>query len=84
MTSRPEDRLRWLKRYWQGLLIAAAVSYGQLQDSDFTDVRAAQRHPYVWMMPDEPLGMSPLEMIGDQILTEPYEIASFERDRVWN
>lgn len=62
-----------LRRYWQGLLIAAAVSYGQLQDMPFTDVRAAQKHPYVWMMPDEPAGWSPLERIGDSILTAPLE-----------
>lgn len=84
MIPTPEDRFGWLKRYWQGLLIAAAVSYGQLQDIDFTDVRAAQRHPYVWMIPDEPSGMSPLEVIGNQVLTVPYELVTSERDRVWN
>ena len=79
MTSARFGRLR---RYWQGLLIAAAVSYGQLQDTDFTDVRAAQRHPYVWMLPDEPMGMSPLEIVGNHVLTVPLELSN--TDRLWN
>lgn len=60
-----------LRRYWQGLVIAAAVSYGQLQDTSFTDVRAAQKHPYVWMIRDEAPGWSPLERVGNRILTTP-------------
>lgn len=70
-----------MRRYWQGLVIAAAVSYGQLQDSTFTDVRAAQKHPYVWLMPDGPAGWNPLERIGDRILTTPLEA---ERSRQLN
>jgi hypothetical protein len=77
-----DDRFGWLRRYWQGLLIAAAVSYGQLQDTDFTDVRAAQGHPFVWMLPDEPTGMSPLEIVDGQILTIPFELSTTER--IWN
>lgn len=78
----PDQRFGWLRRYWQGLLIAAAVSYGQLQDTDFTDVRAAQRHPYVWMLPDEPAGMSPLELVNGHVLTLPLELSS--HDHLWN
>ncbi len=70
-----------LRKYWQGLIIAAAVSYGQLQDSSWTDVRAAQKHPFVYMLPDEPAGWSPLERVGDTVLTTPLE-ASRQRD--WN
>lgn len=77
----PVGRFTWIRRYWQGLVIAAAVSYGQLHDTDFTDVRAAQRHPYVWMLPDEPAGMDPLEVVGDHILTMPLEVST---DRLWN
>ncbi|HEV2073307.1 MAG TPA: hypothetical protein VGR29_06640 [Thermomicrobiales bacterium] len=76
-----QDRFRWLRRYWQGLLIAAAVSYGQLHDTGGTDVRAAQRHPYVWMLPDGPAQPSPLETVGQYILTMPFDP---EAERVWN
>lgn len=62
-----------IRRYWQGLLIAAAVSYGQLQDVGWTDVRAAQKHPYVWLLPDEPQGFRPGELVGDHVLTVPLE-----------
>lgn len=64
----------WLRRYWQGLVIAAAVSYGQLQDSPDTDAVAAQRHPYVWMLPDRPAGLHPGEVVGRNVLTVPLEI----------
>lgn len=77
----PEGRFAWLRYYWQSLIIAAAVSYGQLRDDGITDVRAAQRHPYVWMLPDEPAGMSPLETVGNQILTEPLDLTTH---RIWN
>jgi hypothetical protein len=76
-----QERFRWLRRYWQGLLIAAAVSYGQLHDTGGTDVRAAQRHPYVWMLPDEPAQPSPLETVGQYVLTMPFD---FETERIWN
>ena len=64
----------WLRRYWQGLIIAAAVSYGQLQDSPDTDAVAAQRHPYVWMLPDRPSGLHPGEVVGRSVLTVPLEL----------
>lgn len=80
MTDRGQ-RFAWVRRYWQGLLLAAAVSYNQLQDTGMTDVRAAQRHPYVWMLPDEPSGVHPLEIVGNRVLTEPLEVTS---DRLWN
>jgi hypothetical protein len=64
----------WLRRYWQGLIIAAAVSYGQLQDSPGTDVVAAQRHPYVWMLPERPAGLHPGEVVGRSVLTVPLEL----------
>lgn len=64
----------WLRRYWQGLIIAAAVSYGQLQDSAETDAVAAQRHPYVWMLPDPPAGFHRGEVVGRNVLTVPLEI----------
>lgn len=64
----------WLRRYWQGLIIAAAVSYGQLQDTPETDVLAAQRHPYVWMLPDRPEGLHPGEVVGRSVLTVPLEL----------
>jgi hypothetical protein len=64
----------WMRRYWQGLLIAAAVSYGQLQDSAETDVLAAQKHPYVWMLPDVPRGLHPGEVVGQSVLTLPLDI----------
>lgn len=80
MTDRGR-RFGWMRRYWQGLLLAAAVSYNQLQDSGMTDVRAAQRHPYVWMLPDEPTSMSPLELIGNRVLTEPLDL---ETERLWS
>lgn len=63
----------WLRRYWQGLLIAAAVSYGQLQATTDTDAVAAQRHPYVWMLPDRPAGLHPGEVVGPNVLTVPLE-----------
>lgn len=78
--NRP-DTSGWFRRYWQGLLIAAAVSYAQLHDSGSTDVRAAQRHPYVWMLPDEPAGMDPREMIGRHVLTVPLDL---ESEQNWN
>lgn len=64
----------WFRRYWQGLIIAAAVSYGQLQDSTDTDAVAAQRHPYVWMLPDRPAGLHPMEVVGRNVLTVPLEL----------
>lgn len=70
-----------MRRYWQGLLIAAAVSYGQLDDSSWIDVRAAQSHPFVYMIPEEQGEWSPLERVGDTVLTRPLELSS---DRVWN
>lgn len=63
----------WLRRYWQGLLIAAAVSYGQLQPTVDTDAVAAQRHPYVWMLPDRPPGLHPGEVVGRNVLTMPLD-----------
>jgi hypothetical protein len=63
-----------MRRYWRGLLIAAAVSYGQLQDTGDTDVHAAQQHPYVWMLPDRPAGFHPGEIAGRSILTVPLDI----------
>jgi len=81
MGNRGEPRFGWIRRYWQGLLIAAAVSYGQLHDDGVTDVRAAQRHPYVWMLPDAPSGLSPLEIVGNRVLTEPLEAST---KRIWN
>lgn len=70
-----------MRRYWQGLVIAAAVSYGQLQDSGDTDVHAAQRHPYVWMLPDRSSFLHPGELVGRSVLTMPLDI---ERDRSLN
>jgi len=55
-------------------LIAAAVSYGQLQDTGDTDAAAAQGYPYVWMLPDEPRGLHPGEVVGHSVLTLPLEI----------
>jgi len=69
---------RWLRRYWQGLAIAAAVSYGQLQASG--EGRHAVPPPYVQMLPDPPPGFHPMERVGDSILTMPLE-ASSERSR---
>jgi hypothetical protein len=63
-----------MRRYWQGLLIAAAVSYGQLQDSGDTDVIAAQGIPYVWMLPEQPRGFHEGEVVGRRVLTMPLEI----------
>jgi hypothetical protein len=63
----------WIRRYWRGLLIAAAVSYGQLQDLGDTDVRAAQQYPYVHMLPDQPDGFHPGEIAGRSILTLPFD-----------
>jgi hypothetical protein len=54
-------------------VIAAAVSYGQLQDLGDTDVRAAQQYPYVQMLPDRPDGFHPGEIAGRSILTLPLE-----------
>lgn len=62
-----------IRRYWQGLIIAAAVSYGQLQDTGATDARAAQRHPYVWMLPDRTERLHPGEMVGRTVLTMPLD-----------
>ena len=78
MTS---ERIGWLRRYWQGLLVAAAVSYGQLHDVGSTDPRAAQRHPYVWMLPDEPAAMDPREVVGHYVLTVPFDT---DIERNWN
>jgi hypothetical protein len=64
----------WLRRYWQGLIIAAAVSYGQLQSTVDTDVVAAQRHAYVWMLPDRPAGLHPGEVVGRSVLTVPLDV----------
>ena len=64
----------WLRRYWQGLIIAAAVSYGQLQDAPDTDAFAAQRHPYVWMLPERPAGLHPGEVVGRRVPTVPLEL----------
>jgi hypothetical protein len=63
----------WMRGYWQGLVIAAAVSYGQLQDSDDFDVHAMQQYPYVWMLPDRPSGLHPGEIVGGRVLTLPLE-----------
>lgn len=79
VTPRPSSG--WFRRYWQGLLIAAAVSYGQLQDVGWTDVRAAQKHPYVWLLPDDPHGFRPGELVGDHVLTVPWEPTSGQS---WN
>jgi hypothetical protein len=76
-----QERFGWLRRYWQGLLIAAAVSYGQLHDAGGTDVGAAQRHPYVWMIPDEPAQLSPRETVGHYVLTMPFDPGD---ERIWN
>jgi hypothetical protein len=54
------------------------VSYGQLQDSTDTDVAAAQRHPYVWMLPDRPEHLHPGEVVGRSVLTLPLDL---EADR---
>jgi hypothetical protein len=64
----------WLRRYWQGLIIAAAVSYGQLQPTVDTGVVAAQRHAYVWMLPDRPPGLHPGEVVGRSVLTVPLDV----------
>lgn len=64
----------WMRRYWQGLLIAAAVSYGQLQDTGEADVVAAQGVPYVWMLPDRPEGFHPGEVVGRRVLTVPLKV----------
>lgn len=66
----------WLRQYWHGLVIAAAVSYGQLQDTGGTDVRAAQQHPYVWMLPDRPVGFHPGEVVDSRVLTMPLEVGT--------
>jgi hypothetical protein len=71
-------RFAWLRRYWQGLAIAAAVSYGQLQASG--ESRPAVAPPYVQMLPDAPPGIHPMEMVGDVVLTMPLEPSS-ERSR---
>jgi hypothetical protein len=71
---RPEadqPRLSWLRRYWQGLAIAAAVSYGQLQASGESHQAAAP--PYVQMLPDAPPGFHPMELVGGAVLTVPLE-----------
>lgn len=78
---RSPGRFGWLCRYWQGLVIAAAVSYGQLQQAGGTDARAAQRHPYVWMLPDDPSTVSPLEMVGRYALTVPIDT---DVEQSWN
>jgi hypothetical protein len=75
---RDTERPGWLRRYWQGLAIAAAVSYGQLQASG--ESRQAVSPPYVQMLPDPPAGFHPMEMVGEQILTVPL-VASSERSR---
>ncbi|HVL24948.1 MAG TPA: hypothetical protein VM450_12750 [Thermomicrobiales bacterium] len=63
----------WLRRYWQGLAIAAAVSYGQLQATGESQLSVAP--PYVQMLPDPPAGFHPMEVVGEQVLTVPLEAA---------
>lgn len=63
-----------MRRYWQGLMIAAAVSYGQLNDTGDTDVHAVQRHPYVWMLPDHSGRLHPGEIVGRNVLTIPLDV----------
>ena len=75
------DRPGRLRRYWQGLLIAAAVSYGQLHDTGGANAGPTHRHPYVWMLPDEPSGLDPLEVVGPYVLTIPVDAGI---DRTWN
>lgn len=70
-----------LRRYWQGVVLAAAVSYGQLQST--AETRAAVMPPYVQMLPDRPPGFDPLEMVGRQVLTVPLELASARPDDAW-
>jgi hypothetical protein len=71
-------RFAWLRRYWQGLAIVAAVSYGQLQTSG--ESRPPVAPPYVQMLPDAPPGFHPMEVVGDVVLTMPLEPFS-ERSR---
>jgi hypothetical protein len=64
----------WIRRYWQGALIAAAVSYSQLHEGGDTDVVAAQRIPYVWMLPERSPRFHEGEIVGHRVLTLPLEI----------
>ena len=77
----PGRRFGRLRRYWQGVVLAAAVSYGQLQSA--AETRAAVMPPYVQMLPDTPPGFDPLEMVGRQVLTVPLEVASARPDGAW-
>lgn len=72
--SRRPGRLR---RYWQGVVLAAAVSYGQLQSTGET--RGAVMPPYVQMLPEQPPGFDPLEVVGRQVLTVPLDLRGSRR-----
>ena len=67
-----------MRRYWQGLMIAAAVSYGQLHAEG--DLKAPELPPYVRMLPGQPPRFHPLEVVGHEILTVPLELDA-TRDR---
>jgi hypothetical protein len=66
-----------LRRYWQGVVLAAAVSYGQLQVTGET--RGAVMPPYVQMLPEQPPGFHPLEVVGRQVLTVPLDLSGVRR-----
>lgn len=62
-----------LRRYWQGMVLAAAVSYGQLQATG--EARGSVMPPYVQMLPEQPPGFHPLEVVGLQVLTVPLDLS---------
>ena len=76
LASRSRWPVRW-RRYWQGVVLAAAVSYGQLQVTGET--RGAVMPPYVQMLPDQPPGFHPLEIVGRQVLTVPLDLGGARR-----
>ena len=61
---------RW-RTYWRGLVIAAAVSFRQLDSLSGPD-RVAESHPFVLVTDNlDPTGFAPAERIGPLVLTKP-------------
>lgn len=60
--------------WWQALAVAAAVSYTHLRDDGAQDAPLVDPYPYVLLMEEQQDGpFHPAELVGDQVLTEPYE-----------
>lgn len=55
------------------MILAGTVSLYQLGDTAVTDVRAAERYPYVIEVPSRPRSFHEAEVIGNAIITLPLE-----------